>query len=181
MRVRNWVSESEIRNSRIVRPACCIVPAASRFLPTADCLPPFAYFLLLSISVSFTGFPSPNFLVNQSSMSVRRPSISTWKLTSSTPSATGSVSSKASRPVKLRMQKLSNHAIGQARRPSSPATSTCIFLANTKTPLGTTLSGTVSAGLFSTTRPVQHDIRFQRHARIQEGRSVSDGGWLPEH
>src|SRR5579863_8733484 len=71
-----------------------------------------------SVSRSLTACPSPNLRVNQLSMSDCREARSTPEPASSHPWATGSVSSNAERPVKLRMAKLSSQLRGQSRGPS---------------------------------------------------------------
>ena len=89
-------------------------------------------FLPISVRAKLTCLPAPNFRVSQSSRSTLRACRSTPKPTSIKPSATGRLSSKAERPVKLRIKKLSSQAMGQARGPCGLNNCTWILRANTK-------------------------------------------------
>ena len=84
----------------------------------------------LSVKRIFTRDPPPNLRVSQSS----RSSFISWKSTlnptSNSPSEIGKASSRALRPVKLRIQKLSSHATGHPRTSPGSKISTRIFLAN---------------------------------------------------
>src|SRR2546430_15991022 len=83
-----------------------------------------------SASRSLTACPPPNLRVSQSSISLSKAFKSTRKLASIRPSATGRVSSKAEKPVKLRMQKLSSQATGQSLGPSGSKICTLTLRAN---------------------------------------------------
>src|SRR6266550_553709 len=95
-------------------------------VPLSGIDPGFTY----SLTINFAALDRYIFRRNQSSIAAFNWSNGTFLPISITPSAIGSVSSKTLALVKFRMEKLSSHFSGQARRWPSSSYSTRILRAN---------------------------------------------------
>ena len=119
-----------------------------------------------SVNRTMTCEPPPNFRVSQSSRSCLRDCRSTLKPASISPLAMGSKSSKALRPVKFLMQKLSSHASGHSLGVPGLRTSTWILLANMLITLS--LHNSFVQRIILNWPPTSH--------YVQTGRSISRAG-----
>ena len=117
------------RNCRVTI-LCFPSPGCFNFTQRIYPLPSRMELLLVSVNRTLTREPPPNFLVSQSSRSFFRDRRLTRKPASISPSETGRTSSKAVRPVKLLMQKLSSQPTGHSLASPGSSTSIWIFLAN---------------------------------------------------